>query len=777
MFRSIRLAIYSFAFTLILASPAFAAGTVGTGTPGSCTEAALDTALTGGGTVDFDCGASPHTITLTGTKNITTATTIDGGDLITLDGDGSVSHFYGTADLTLENITIENGDNSAGYGGAVHMDSGFLQINNSTFQDNTAQVSGAVYSNGTGVGVVGSTFINNSATNNGGVIYLDGGGSYTDSGSTYEQNSADNGGIFYVADGTLGVQEATFTMNSADTDAGIVYVQVGQATLLDSLVTQTTVGSLARVAYVTGAGTLNLTRTVLENNTDTNTFQPMIQVAPSGEVNITRTAMVNNVGAQVDSAGVITITNSTFGENDMPASSGALRLFGGTTEVNNSTIANSTAAGIYAQGTAAVSTINTVITNNGTFDCTGGVAVTSLDGNLDSDGSCGFGEANDLSSTDPLLNALSTVPHDDVTGDTRVYQPQSGSPIIDSGVVDASNPADDQRGAGRPVDGDNDTTAVLDRGAFEVDPSIDIASPVLSEVSPVATPTSNTTPSYTFSSDEAGTITYGGDCSSAATAAVAGNNTITFNTLAVNVYSNCTITVTDASANASTPLAVTSFEVVDPNSSGGSSGGGAGGSVSPPPNNNQNPQPVEYCGGYTDISANDTDCEAIEYVQSIGAMTGNDDGTFAPGEFLQRDQITKISLEAFELFDDQADYCENTNPFPDVTSADWSYQYVCRGKQLGMITGYKAGENAGLFVPANNVMLIEFWALILRNTAEELPLGSSFAGWVNDAWYSGYAKFVADNNLYDGLSPSPTETVPRRDVAVFLYELHQMGVL
>ena len=34
--------------------------------------------------------------------------------------------------------------------------------------------------------------------------------------------------------------------------------------------------------------------------------------------------------------------------------------------------------------------------------------------------------------------------------------------------------------------------------------------PVIAEVTPVTTPTSNPTPAYTFSSTKAGTITYGG---------------------------------------------------------------------------------------------------------------------------------------------------------------------------------------------------------------------------------------------------------------------------
>jgi hypothetical protein len=51
-----------------------------------------------------------------------------------------------------------------------------------------------------------------------------------------------------------------------------------------------------------------------------------------------------------------------------------------------------------------------------------------------------------------------------------------------------------------------------------------VEAPVIAEVTPVATPTSNSTPGYTFSSTKAGTITYGGSCSSWTTSATSGNN-------------------------------------------------------------------------------------------------------------------------------------------------------------------------------------------------------------------------------------------------------------
>ncbi len=90
------------------------------------------------------------------------------------------------------------------------------------------------------------------------------------------------------------------------------------------------------------------------------------------------------------------------------------------------------------------------------------------------------------------------------------------------------------------------------------------SAPIIAEVTAVATPTNDSTPDYTFSSTEAGTITYGGSCSSSTTIAITGNNTITLDTLSDGTYSDCTITVTDSEGNISSTHTITSFNVVIP---------------------------------------------------------------------------------------------------------------------------------------------------------------------------------------------------------------------
>ncbi|MBU0668089.1 S-layer homology domain-containing protein, partial [Patescibacteria group bacterium] len=185
------------------------------------------------------------------------------------------------------------------------------------------------------------------------------------------------------------------------------------------------------------------------------------------------------------------------------------------------------------------------------------------------------------------------------------------------------------------------------------------------------------------------------------------------------------------------------------------------------------------CAGFKDVAASDSACDAIEYVQSIGAMTGNPDGTFAPSDLLQRDQIAKIVLEAFDLYNQKVDYCQGLNPFPDVMEVDWAWQYICRARGLGAVTGYQAGVDKGTYRPERNVNRAEFLAVLLRNVKEKMPSVSkkSYNDVPTGQWYSGYAAYSYDNKLFAGSRLYSTNYVTRKEVAQVLYRLHQLGKL
>ena len=71
------------------------------------------------------------------------------------------------------------------------------------------------------------------------------------------------------------------------------------------------------------------------------------------------------------------------------------------------------------------------------------------------------------------------------------------------------------------------------------------AAAVVAEVTPIVSPSNNTTPNYIFNTSTGGTIAYSGPCSSVTTLAVSGDNTIALNSLAEGTYTTCSLTIDD----------------------------------------------------------------------------------------------------------------------------------------------------------------------------------------------------------------------------------------
>ncbi|WP_341721098.1 hypothetical protein QQG74_01370 [Micromonospora sp. FIMYZ51] len=143
--------------------------TVGTGTPASCTSAAVVRAVAAGGIITFDCGPDPVTIEMAATAKVRNANgprvVLDGGGKVTLSGQGRRRILYmNTCDplqgwttshcnnqdhpqLTVQNLGFANGDatgqrTDGGGGGAIFVRGGRLKVVNSHFADNRCDRTG-----------------------------------------------------------------------------------------------------------------------------------------------------------------------------------------------------------------------------------------------------------------------------------------------------------------------------------------------------------------------------------------------------------------------------------------------------------------------------------------------------------------------------------------------------------------------------------------------------------------------------------------------------------
>jgi len=138
---------------------------IGTGTPASCTSAAVVRAVARGGIIRFNCGPNPVTIVLTQTAKVVNTrhrVVLDGGGKVTLSGGGKIEILYmNTCDkkqiwttsncydqqwpsLVVQNLTFTRGYSGVHQGNGQHPYGG-----------------GAIYAEGGQFKAVNSRFINN----------------------------------------------------------------------------------------------------------------------------------------------------------------------------------------------------------------------------------------------------------------------------------------------------------------------------------------------------------------------------------------------------------------------------------------------------------------------------------------------------------------------------------------------------------------------------------------------------------------------------------------
>lgn len=211
---------------------------IGSGSPASCTSAAVVDAVAAGGVITFDCGPAPVTIAMSATAkvvNTSPVVVIDGGGLVTLDGlDQRRILYMNTCDrdqiwttptcqnqdhprLTIQGLSFTRGNATGetiegGGGGAIFVRGGRVQVFDSTFDANRCDSTGPDVGGAAlrvlsqferrPVIVARSTFVNNQCSNGGATSSI--GVSWQIYNSTFTGNRAIGNGANPQRPGTPG---------------------------------------------------------------------------------------------------------------------------------------------------------------------------------------------------------------------------------------------------------------------------------------------------------------------------------------------------------------------------------------------------------------------------------------------------------------------------------------------------------------------------------------------------------------------------------------------
>lgn len=280
--------------------PVQAAGTVGSGTPASCTEAALDAALAGGGTITFNCGG-PATIILTTQKMILADTFIDGGGLVTLSGNNASRLFFVNGGYTFlaRNITLTRGLSPVG-GALVESAGAYLHFDNVRLTDSRADAQGgAIYCFGgtDGTLTMTDTVVSGNHAGRGSGIYNDGcdtvisRSSFLDNTAILTATTRIGGGVY--AAGPVRITASTFSGNSA-LDGGGLFVAAGYtATVATTTFSRNTAGYGGAIE---NSGTVTVTASLLDGNTVTGSGGGLWNL--NGSVWMSRTTLSDNTAGE-----------------------------------------------------------------------------------------------------------------------------------------------------------------------------------------------------------------------------------------------------------------------------------------------------------------------------------------------------------------------------------------------------------------------------------------------------------------------------------------------
>lgn len=161
---------------------------------------------------------------------------------------------------------------------------------------------------------------------------------------------------------------------------------------------------------------------------------------------------------------------------------------------------------------------------------------------------------------------------------------------------------------------------------------------------------------------------------------------------------------------------------------------------------------------FPDVPQNADYFTAVEYVNKLGIMVGDEKGNFNPDKIVSRAEMATIVCRMLG----QADNLPKTNVFPDVPMAYWGNACIGKAAELKIVNGYPSGK----FGPDDPVTYEQAVTMIVRAIGAEDEANSN-GGYPNGYWYVANQK-----NLLKGVTYLWGQGMPRNAVAVLVYNYY-----
>lgn len=173
---------------------------------------------------------------------------------------------------------------------------------------------------------------------------------------------------------------------------------------------------------------------------------------------------------------------------------------------------------------------------------------------------------------------------------------------------------------------------------------------------------------------------------------------------------------------------------------------------------------------FTDVPANSTYFQSIEYLRTQNVLKGYLDGTFRPSTRINRAEFVHFVINPFILDTNNMSACikENVSSaashvfFSDVPRDEWYSIDVCFAKTKDLINGYPDGT----YRPANSINFVEAAKIISNVFSLNIEKDET-----EEFWYRPYVQRLSDLHAIPVSITRFGQTMTRGEMAEIVYRL------
>ncbi len=175
--------------------------------------------------------------------------------------------------------------------------------------------------------------------------------------------------------------------------------------------------------------------------------------------------------------------------------------------------------------------------------------------------------------------------------------------------------------------------------------------------------------------------------------------------------------------------------------------------------------PVLSASAFSDVPSSHKYYEEISALAADGILEGYPDGTFKPGETINRVELTKIMVASILDYDPGQDpsgfdiYALAGVPFSDVESGEWYIPYLRKAVENDIISGYPDST----FRPEDEVNYAEAAKIIVESIGIKKESGGE--------WYEPYTSALQELNAVPESVVRFDQELTRGEIAFILYAL------